>query len=111
MKASEDLEKARQKIINIDDWFPGYDRSSIEMLDRFSNRKTNKASACHCAITAVGDSEQYTFLYKILKQAIKAIDPSATDPILVTEWNDKTTHDMVVKAYDAAIELAKELEV
>jgi hypothetical protein len=104
MKVSDTLQAAKQKILNIKDWFPGFDRSNIEIQSRFINRE------CNCALTAISVSDNYNECRSFLIKAIKIVDPDAAEEDLVVYWNDSTSHEMVLKAYDAAIDLAKKSE-
>lgn len=105
MKVSESLEAAKKKITNSKDWFPGMDRCDENMRIRFAHRQ------CNCALTAFEkDSDNYYKCLYFLRKAIQVVDPSVDGLVIVSVWNDSATHENVMKAYDVAIDLAKEDE-
>ncbi len=99
MKASEILKKAREVIINPENWTQeawARDKEGIPVDERSSY------AVCFCsmgALTKAGSIDAGSDEYNYLR--------AATDYIGIAYFNDSSTHPEVIEAFDKAIALAE----
>lgn len=102
MKPSEVLRKARALIEKPERWTKGWFSRDADGAEVSSS---NQEAVCWCSVGAIWHAvgNDYQGLY-----AARAFLAEAIDDDDVTKWNDRSTHEAVVAAFDRAIALAEE---